>query len=74
MPAKLVFWIAVCVPLYAFLGYPLVLAALSLAIRREVRKAPIHPFVSLLIPAYNEARTIARKIENSLAQVSGELG
>src|SRR5580658_6343627 len=67
MPAKLVFWIAVCVPLYAFLGYPLVLAALSLAIRREVRKAPIHPFVSLLIPAYNEARTIARKIENSLA-------
>jgi cellulose synthase/poly-beta-1,6-N-acetylglucosamine synthase-like glycosyltransferase len=67
MPAKLVFWIAVCVPLYAFLGYPLVLVALSLAIRREVRKAPIHPFVSLLIPAYNEARTIARKIENSLA-------
>src|ERR1700722_857405 len=67
MPAKLVFWIAVCVPLYAFLGYPLVLAALRLAIRREVRKAPIHPFVSLLIPAFNEARIIARKIENSLA-------
>jgi biofilm PGA synthesis N-glycosyltransferase PgaC len=67
MPAKLVFWIAVCVPLYAFLGYPLVLAALRLAIRRDVRKAPIHPFVSLLVPAYNEARTIARKIENSLA-------
>lgn len=65
--AELLFWIAVWVPLYAFLGYPLVLAALRLAIRRDVRKAPIHPFVSLLIPAYNEARTIARKIENSLA-------
>jgi len=67
MPAQLVFWIAVCVPLYAFLGYPLVLAALRLAIGREVRKAPIRPFVSLLIPAFNEARIIARKIENSLA-------
>jgi len=67
MPAELIFWMAVWVPLYAFLGYPLVLAALRLAIRREVRKAPVHPFVSLLIPAYNEARTIARKIENSLA-------
>ena len=67
MPAELVFWIAVCVPLYAFLGYPLVSAVLRLAIGREVRKAPIQPFVSLLIPAYNEARIIARKIENSLA-------
>ena len=67
MPAELVFWIAVWVPLYAFLGYPLVLLALRLGIHRAVRKSPIHPFVSLLIPAYNEARTIARKIENSLA-------
>jgi len=66
-PAELVFWIAVWVPLYAFLGYPLVLLALRVAIRRQVRKASIHPLVSLLIPAYNEARIIARKIENSKA-------
>lgn len=66
MPAELVFWIAVGIPLYAFLGYPLVLLALRLGMHREVRKAPIRPFVSLLIPAYNEARVIARKIENSL--------
>ena len=43
------------------------LLTLRLGIHREVRKAPIRPFVSLLIPAYNEARVIARKIENSLA-------
>ena len=67
MPAELVFWIAVAIPWYAFAGYPLVLLALGLAIRREVSKAPIQPLVSLLIPAYNEARVIARKIENSLA-------
>ncbi len=67
MLAELVLWIAVAIPVYAFAGYPLVLLLLRLAIHREVRKAPIRPFVSLLIPAYNEARVIARKIENSLA-------
>jgi cellulose synthase/poly-beta-1,6-N-acetylglucosamine synthase-like glycosyltransferase len=67
MPAELVFWIAVLIPLYAFAGYPLVLLGLGLALHREVKKAPIRPPVSLLIPAYNEARVIARKVENSLA-------
>src|SRR3984957_18401461 len=67
MPAELFFWMAVAIPMYAFAGYPLVLLALGLAIRREVGKAPIRPLVSLLIPAYNEARVMARKIENSLA-------
>jgi cellulose synthase/poly-beta-1,6-N-acetylglucosamine synthase-like glycosyltransferase len=67
MPAELVFWIAVFIPLYAFAGLPAGAAWPGLAIRREVRKAPIRPLVSLLIPAYNEARVIARKIENSLA-------
>lgn len=67
MLAESIFWMAVGIPLYAFLGYPLVLVMLRAGIRREVRKAPIRPFVTLLIPAYNEARVIARKIENSLA-------
>jgi cellulose synthase/poly-beta-1,6-N-acetylglucosamine synthase-like glycosyltransferase len=67
MLAKVIFWIAVIIPLYAFAGYPLVLLGLGLLIRRPVGKAPIWPKVSLLIPAYNEARVIARKIENSRA-------
>lgn len=61
------FWLSVAVPLCAYAGYPLVLLALRLVIRRPVRKQPIEPSVSLLIPAYNEARIIARKIRNSLA-------
>ena len=64
MLAESVFWIAVSIPLYAFAGYPLLLTGLCLVIRREVRKAPIWPLVSLLIPAYNEARVMARKIES----------
>jgi glycosyltransferase involved in cell wall biosynthesis len=67
MLAEFILWIAVSIPLYAFAGYPLMLLSLGLLIRREVKKAPSWPVISLLIPAYNEARVIARKIENSLA-------
>lgn len=52
---------------YSYLGYPLVLLALGLVIHKEVKKRPIEPFVSFLIPAYNEAKVIRRKIENSRA-------
>jgi cellulose synthase/poly-beta-1,6-N-acetylglucosamine synthase-like glycosyltransferase len=62
-----VFWAGAAVPVYAYFGYPLLLAALRLVMRRGVRKAPHEPSVSLLIPAYNEAAVIARKIRNSLA-------
>ena len=62
MLAQTVFWIAILIPFYAYIGYPLVLLALRLLIRREVKKGPIQPFISLLIPAYNEDDVIARKI------------
>jgi len=65
--AKIIFWISLATPVYAFIGYPLVLLALRLILCRPVAKRPIRPFVSLLVPAYNEAGVIERKIENSLA-------
>jgi glycosyltransferase involved in cell wall biosynthesis len=64
---QLIFWIAAAVVLYTYAGYPLVLLALRTLIRRPVRRAPIEPSVTLLIPAYNEASVIARKIRNALA-------
>ncbi len=67
MIAQIIFWCAVLLPFYAYVGYPLVLLALRMAVRREVRKQPIAPFVSLLIPAYNEGDVIERKIGNSMA-------
>ncbi len=67
MRSQLIFWIAVAVPVYTYLLYPLALGALRLLIRREIRKQPIRPQVSLLIPAYNEARVIEQKIANALA-------
>ena len=64
---QFIFWISIAVPLYAYLGYPLVLLVLGLLFRRPVKKAPIEPSISLLIPAYNEGDVIDRKIQNSLA-------
>jgi cellulose synthase/poly-beta-1,6-N-acetylglucosamine synthase-like glycosyltransferase len=64
---EIVFWTAVAAPVYAYLGYPLTLVLLRLVIYHKVRKHPIEPLVSLLIPAYNEADVIEQKIRNSLA-------
>ena len=61
------FWLAVGIVMYTFLGYPLLVGLLVRCAHRPVRKAAITPGVTLLIPAYNEAPVIARKIENSLA-------
>ncbi len=67
MHANVIFWIAVSIPLYAYAGYPLALLGLRLIMRRPVKKAPVTPMLSLVIPAHNEARVIERKIRNSLA-------
>ena len=64
---QVLFWLAVGIVMYTFLGYPLLVGLLVRCAHRPVRKAAITPGVTLLIPAYNEAPVIARKIENSLA-------
>jgi cellulose synthase/poly-beta-1,6-N-acetylglucosamine synthase-like glycosyltransferase len=65
--APTVFWLSLAVPLYTYFGYPAILLLLRFVIHREVKKAAIEPFVSLLIPAYNEGDVIEQKIRNSLA-------
>ncbi|HEX4347556.1 MAG TPA: glycosyltransferase family 2 protein, partial [Vicinamibacterales bacterium] len=67
MWAELCFWGAVGFAVYTYAGYPVVLAALSRLMRRPVDKRPIEPFVSVLVPAYNEANIIAEKIRTVLA-------
>lgn len=64
---EIVFWLAIAQVFYVYLGYPVLLALLRVIIRRPVDKKPYYPLVSLLIPAYNEARVIREKIVNSLA-------
>lgn len=64
---QLLFWLAAGVVFYTFLGYPLLIGLLARHVRHPVRRAPITPRVTLLIPAYNEASVIARKLEDCLA-------
>jgi cellulose synthase/poly-beta-1,6-N-acetylglucosamine synthase-like glycosyltransferase len=53
---------------YAYFGYPLALAILSM-VRNDVhRKGDIEPMVSFIIAAFNEERQIEEKIENTLKQ------
>lgn len=51
---------------YVYAGYPILLAIISLFVRRPVRKEPIRPTVALMIAAYNEELDIQEKIENCL--------
>lgn len=66
MAAPIVFWLAIAIPIYAFLGYPITLVVLRAILHRQFRKEPITPPVTLLVPAYNEETNIVRKLRNSL--------
>lgn len=64
---QIFFWLAVAVPFYTYIGYPLTLVLLRYLLHRAIAKKPITPRLSLLIPAYNESGNIENKIVNSLA-------
>jgi cellulose synthase/poly-beta-1,6-N-acetylglucosamine synthase-like glycosyltransferase len=68
MMIHLAFWGSVALVLYAYLGYPCMLKALSLVRDRPVRKGGATPPVSFIITAHNESTRMAEKIENTLAQ------
>lgn len=66
-----VIWLSALLVVYTYAGYPLLLALLPKRNKKTVTapaaSSPPLPFVTLVIPACNEERWIARKIENSLA-------
>ena len=65
--AELIFWIAVCCIVFAYVGYSLSIFLIALVVRRPLKKAPIEPPVTFLITAYNEERNLAAKIEQTLS-------
>ncbi len=65
--AEFFFWGSLVLLAYVYFGYPLV-AALRARFRPRPRlRAPIEPFVSIVVVAHNEADRIAARIENLLA-------
>jgi len=63
---ELVFWTSAAVMVFTYFGYPLTLVLLNKVIRHPVQKRAGEPFVSVLIPAYNEADWVEAKIHNVL--------
>lgn len=60
------FWFSLIFIFYAYAGYPLLLAVLSLFKRYPVCRGAITPPVSFIIAAYNEENRIAAKLDNTL--------
>ena len=65
--AYVVFWAAVGLVAYVYVGYPLLLFLISRVWSRPVKKARITPRVTMIIAAYNEEQVIAAKLDNCLA-------
>lgn len=63
-----VFWASALLIVYPHLLYGPLVALLGTLRPRPVRKGPHAPLVSVVIPAYNEAREIGATVENKLAQ------
>ncbi|MHC8387210.1 glycosyltransferase [Pseudomonas sp. MDT2-39-1] len=66
--AEFIFWLCLLLPVYAYLGYPLLLTLLApfFASRRHAPPEPMN--ISIVIAAHNEARHIEHKLRTLLAQ------
>lgn len=60
-------WLSLVLVVYAYAGYPVILAGLALVRTRPIRKADITPSVTFIIAAYNEEKRIEDKLRNTLA-------
>src|SRR5262249_41961252 len=67
MIAQVVFIAAMAMMAFIYAGYPALMFAISLMLRRPVRRDDITPRVSVIIAAYNEERDIVAKLKNTLA-------
>jgi biofilm PGA synthesis N-glycosyltransferase PgaC len=64
---QLILWMSLALPVYAYVGYPILLLLLRPWFQRPIDKQPIQPSVSLLVTAYGEGEIVADKIRNILA-------
>lgn len=61
---EIVFWASVAMIGYAYVGYPLLIILISFFVNNRVKASEIEPYVSLLITAYNEEKSIEAKLKN----------
>lgn len=65
--AEVVFWSAAAAVVYAYAGYAICVALLAKTRPRMPMAGDVLPTLTVVVPAHNEARWIAAKIENCLA-------
>lgn len=65
---EITFWSSVILVIYAYVGYPVLLAVVAAVRNRTVTKDCVTPRVSFIITAYNEESRIREKLENTLRQ------
>ena len=66
--AEFVFWLCLLLPVYAYLGYPLLIGLIARFRPAPVRQAGSSPSVSIIIAAHNEAEHIGAKLQTLLHQ------
>lgn len=69
MIALILFWVAVCLIVYTYIGFPLGVVLRGLLWGRPYKheELTISPPVSIVISAYNEAKSITAKLDNILS-------
>lgn len=67
MWAEILFFTALALILYSYVGYPILLMLLSYLFPRRTRRAKIMPRLSLIITAHNEEQTMHAKLLNALS-------
>lgn len=66
--ARICFWLSIFLVIYPSIIYPFLVFLLGLIRPRPVKRCSWLPFVTVLIPAYNEAQNLAATILNKLNQ------
>lgn len=66
MIVELLFWGSVALVAYAYVGYPIVLAALARIRSLPVRKGDVRSSVSFIVTAHNEESRLRQKLLNTL--------
>lgn len=63
---KIIFWMAILIISYTYIGYPVIVYIISLFYKKPVKRTYPYPTVSIIMAVHNEEKNIERKIQSLL--------